>query len=729
MHTRLTLSVALAATLANLFVHPTSLAQSTTPDAIPTLGVITVTAGRGTELQDLPVSTTVMTRAEVQTMPETSVDQIVNKIPGVFTPTIPSVQLHPTGQALNIRGFGTTTNINTLVMVDGIPLNDPYFRTVNWSRVPKNAIESIEVIRGGGATSLWGNMAMGGVINIVSREPQPADASAYATYGSYNSVGIGASGTLFATDKIKMGIAVDRATTTGYNQTPTEYRSPYMTATGSVVNNIALSTYLTPVAGSKYYLNFSANQTQENTATWDVASNKWNSYTLSAGGSSMLADASSINISAWYTSQQMDTTNAGQTPAFNIFTPNLSVPYISQVETARYSSVGGSLFYQRDWGQLMDVKIGLDARRIASNDDVNQYSVTAQTANLQSLGQNTFQGLFAQGTYKFDAIALDMTIGLRQDFWQASNASLAGTIMPSNRPFGVPLANTSSSSFDPNIGLNYHLTDNVDLRAAAYRNFAAPGMNQMYRSFLSGSSLTTANPTLTPQTNFGQEIGFDIKVKDASLSVTAFNNAMSNFIDYATICGTAAACNPLLTGTGLATGSISSVKQYVNAGDAVFRGFEILATTRATNTLQLSAGFTRTQAYLTNSSYTTPTDAPPDPTNAQIGQVPPWMLNLGAQWQAAPELSLSVQMKSFPEFWNNTGHTQLNQGATLFDLGFNYQVNKTLQVYGSVQNVFNVNYLAQGLTYTTFQGNTVSSSGVPTLGMPRWFNLGVRATF
>ena len=702
-----------------------------------TMNVITVSAGRGSSLEDMPVSTTVIGHDEVQAMPESTVDQLINKIPGVFTQTIPATQLHPTGQPFNIRGYGTTTNINTLVMVDGVPFNDPYFRTVNWSRIPKNTIESIEVIRGGGATALWGNMAMGGVVNIVTTEPEPGDASAYFSLGSYATLNYGASGTLFTTDKVKMGISLDRATSNGYNQTPAEYRNPYMTATSSIVNNIGLSTYFTPTIDSKYYVKFSFNQTQENTAIWDVASNNWNSYTLNAGGRTRFTDDSSINMSAFYTSQQFGTTNASQTPAFNIFTPQIGTPYVSQEETARYSSLGGSIFYQHDFGQFKDVKIGVDARRISSNDDVNQFGVpaqgvSAQTANIVSAGQNDFQGIFATGTYQFKAIPLDVTLGLRQDFWQSTNASLNGTVMTAGGgAFAIPLANNSFSSFDPNLGLKYRVNENLDLRGSIYRNFAAPGMNMLYRSFLSGASLTTANPLLTPQTNFGQEIGFDLRTlqKDASLSVTLFNNKMNNYIDYAALCTSAAQCNPLISGTGLAKNSITRLNQYVNAGDAVFRGFEVLGQIKATKTVQLTGGFTWTQAFLTTSDYTTPASTPPDPTQAQLGQVPPWMLNLGAAWQATPELNLSAQMKSFPDFWNNTGHTQLNQGATLVDLGFSYQVNKTINVYGSVQNVFNVNYLAQGMTYTTYQGSTVSSSGVPTLGMPRWFTLGMRATF
>jgi outer membrane receptor for ferrienterochelin and colicin len=133
------------------------------------LATISVMASRGSDLKDMDMSTTIIQHEQIQHAPQTSIDQIVNKIPGVFAPARLSTQIHPTGQLLNIRGFGTSTNGLTLVLLDGIPANDPYFRTINWAQIPKQQVERIEVIRGGGATSLWGNMAMGGVINIITR--------------------------------------------------------------------------------------------------------------------------------------------------------------------------------------------------------------------------------------------------------------------------------------------------------------------------------------------------------------------------------------------------------------------------------------------------------------------------------------------------------------------------------------------------------------------------------
>ena len=703
--------------------------NTTAPPEIATLSPVTVSAGRGLDLESLPFSTTVIPREEVINSPETSTDQIINKIPGIFVNQIPSTSLHPTGSTFSIRGFGTSTNVNTLVMVDGIPFNDPFFRTVNWARIPKNSIESIEVIRGGGATSLWGNLAMGGVVNIVTRPPQEDKLSVYSDYGSYSSLNAGFSGQIFKTDKMSLGISYDRSQTQGYNATPEQYRNPYMTATASQVNNLTLYSIFTPSADSKYYAKLNLNETSETTATWQNASNQWNNYVLSAGGTTRFADNSSINFNAWGAFQQMKTTNSGQTPTFNIFTPRVGVPYMSQNETDNYQNFGMSVFYQKDFGQFKDVKFGVDGRIISSDDNINQYAANGfNSANLINKGQNSFQGLFVTGTYKFKDAPVDINFGLREDFYQVTNSSLTGNVYTAGKaptPIDAPLANNSYASFNPTLGIKYYVNDNFDLRAAVYRNFAAPGMNQLYRTFLSGSSITIANPNLAPQTNFGQEIGFDLrtKEKDASLSVTVFNNNLSNFIDGATMCTTVATCNPLIAGTGLAAGSITSLRQNVNAGSATLRGYEILGQATLSKTVKVNLGFTQTWAYLTSSDYVA------SPTNEQLGQVPPWMVNAGVQWQATPELALSGQLQSFPAFWNNTAHTQLNDGATLVNLGFKYQLDKTVQLYGNVQNLFNVNYLAQGMTYTAYQSSAISSSGVPSMGPPRWFTLGVRATF
>jgi len=696
---------------------------------ITELPAVTVSAGRGSSIEDMDVSTTVVGREQIQRAPQTAIEQIINRIPGVFALQQPAGQLHPTAQVFSIRGFGTTTNVNTLLMVDGVPLNDPYFRTIDWGQIPKESIERIEVIRGGGASSLWGNLAMGGIVNVVTREPQPGEKRFAASYGSNNTMSTDAGITLVANDVLRLGVDVGLAHSDGYQQTPGVFRNPYMTATRSEAHNLQITSVFTPGPASRYYLKAIAHQSQERGLIWGNTKNEWTNYRLVGGGSTKLGDAASINVNGWLGSGEMQTRNAGQTPAYSIATPTLAAPFVSQIESAKYRSSGGSVFYQTERGAFKDVKLGIDVREIRADDYLDLYGAAAQTASIVARGEHRFQGIFAQGTYRPGGIPLDLTLGVREDFWQARSASVTGVILTNGTTLDNPVADTSYSRFNPRLGAKYYLSDDFALRAAIYRNFAAPGMNQMYRSFVSGTSYTATSPDLKPQTNAGREIGIDFSRAGLDMGLTVFDNTLDNFIDFAPLCTTAMTCNPLIAGTGLAAGSVTRVNQYVNAGTAVFRGAELLIKYQPMQSLRIDAGLTRTQAYLTSSSYTTPATTPPAPVDKQIGQVPNWMATLGTTWMVNAAWTLAAQFKAFPGYWNNTAHTQKNDGAVLLDLGATYRLNRSIELWASVQNATNRRYYDQGLTSTTIEGATVSTSSIPALGLPRVVSVGFRAAF
>jgi outer membrane receptor protein involved in Fe transport len=695
-------------------------AQDTPPPEPISLPPVTVSAGRGSDLEKLDVSTTVLNRQQIQAMPETGVDQIVNRIPSIWTSTVPTGQLHPTGQPVSIRGFGSSTTINTLVMVDGVPINDPYFRTVDWSRISKNSVDRIEVIRGGGATSLWGNMAMGGVINIVTRRPETTGVSADVSYGSYNTANAQVGTTFAVNDKVKVGVSYNHAQSSGYNLTPAQYQNANLVPTASKADNIDASAYFDASENLKLFAKAYFHQAYEDGLVWTYAHNQWSSYRMLLGGTYQIDDKSSINFSAWAGGGTFGTTNVanGSYTLNNISALN---QFVSQIETAPNADQGGSLFWQADLGPLRDVKIGVDARRMVISDYNNLYaSAVSAPTTFTTNGEHRLQGLFAQGTYRFTGIPLDVTIGLRGDFYQALNAN----VFTVNSATNLPVANSTASSFDPSIGLKFYITDDLVLRAAAYRNFSAPGMNQMYRSFASGTSYTAINPNLQPMTNIGEEVGFDFKWREFNLSFTYFNNNLNNFIDFVTICNANAACAaPFVTAAGLSP-AFTTVTQYNNVGNATFQGIEIIGTWQPFRQLKLNAGFTNTVAYLTSSYYPTI-----EPTGVQLGQVPIWTVTAGAEWRPFPEFALTATLRSFPGYWNNTGHTQFNDAATIADLGASWSPAKAVDVYASIQNLTNSQYLATGYSLTSFEGSTVNAAAIPTLGMPLTAIVGLRAKF
>jgi iron complex outermembrane receptor protein len=84
---------------------------------------------------------------------------------------------------VSLRGTGASGASRAVVLSDGVPLNDPFGGWVTWGRVPRASISRVEVLRGG-ASSLYGSDALGGVINIITREPTSRTLSFEASYGN-----------------------------------------------------------------------------------------------------------------------------------------------------------------------------------------------------------------------------------------------------------------------------------------------------------------------------------------------------------------------------------------------------------------------------------------------------------------------------------------------------------------------------------------------------------------
>lgn len=71
---------------------------------------------------------------------------------------------------VDLRGFGETGAYNTLVLVDGRRVNGIDLSGTDWTQIPLEQIERIEIVRGTGSV-LYGDNAVGGVINIITRIP------------------------------------------------------------------------------------------------------------------------------------------------------------------------------------------------------------------------------------------------------------------------------------------------------------------------------------------------------------------------------------------------------------------------------------------------------------------------------------------------------------------------------------------------------------------------------
>ena len=147
--------------LSLFFVVP-ALAQSTPQKPVTINDQIVVTASSLPEtLQASPASITVITRKDIDERAARDVADILREVPGLVLARSGSP-----GKATSLftRGAAST---QTLVMWNGIVLNNPYFSGYDWGRFSTAGVEQIEIVRGP-FSALYGSEAMAGVINVLT---------------------------------------------------------------------------------------------------------------------------------------------------------------------------------------------------------------------------------------------------------------------------------------------------------------------------------------------------------------------------------------------------------------------------------------------------------------------------------------------------------------------------------------------------------------------------------
>lgn len=134
-------------------------------------------------------ATTVITAADIAHSPSQNLAEIIaGQVPGSQLTTLYGGQIGAK-TSVDLRGFGAFATANTLVLINGRRLNDIDMAQVDLSTIPLISIERIEITRGNSGAVLYGDNAVGGVINIVTRNGvggPPVAARIEAGFGSFN---------------------------------------------------------------------------------------------------------------------------------------------------------------------------------------------------------------------------------------------------------------------------------------------------------------------------------------------------------------------------------------------------------------------------------------------------------------------------------------------------------------------------------------------------------------
>jgi iron complex outermembrane receptor protein len=465
-----------------LLAQADSAQASAVSPAPPSFGdTLVVTASRSEErLTDAVDPTSVLSRQDLDRSPEQTLDDELRQIPGFsLLRRSSSLAAHPTSQGVSLRGLGPSGASRTLVLFDGVPLNDPFGGWVYWNRLPLSSLESVEVARGS-LSQLYGSAAMGGVIQLLPRPPQPDTLEATARGGDRRT----GDAEVFAADA-SVNAAADK--NWGYTVSGRAFRTDgfYVLAPenrGAVDRpaTVDFGTLFGRVEWGGYHLGINAFREERGNGT-----------------ALQVNDTSLQSLQGGWSGDHWQWDAFGQTQdfrsTFSRVLPDRSREFLTAKQDFETNGFGASTAW-RTGGLLA----GADVRR-ASWDVQDQ----------------TLGGLYAQQT--FDATPrLDLLAGARLDLW-ANGA-------------------TTRTSFNPRLGAAFRAAGDLTVRASAYRGFRAPTLNELYRPFQVGNVQTLANSNLGEETLTGAEIGADFTPSSAFFArLNVFRNRIDGAVGNVTL--------------------------------------------------------------------------------------------------------------------------------------------------------------------------------------------------
>ncbi|MBI4254560.1 MAG: TonB-dependent receptor, partial [Candidatus Rokubacteria bacterium] len=407
---------------------------------------------------DAPASVTVLTREDVRQSAAQTVDDLLRQVPGfsLFRRTSSAVA-HPTAQGLSLRGIGPSGTSRALVLVDGVPVNDPFGGWVYWSRVPLQGIEQIEVVRGGGS-SVWGNYALGGVVHILTRRPTQRAALLETSYGTRDTLNVD----LLLTEvqgPLRLSLEGSHFDTGGYKVVRDSRRgsididadSRHSTFNGRVelVDSPDFSLFLS----GTYFDEERGNGTP-------LTFNRTDSGALAAGGRLRTGDGGEWSFAFFGQLQEFRSTFSTQ--ALNRNSETLALDQL-----VPSSSLGAWLQWNRRFGSHL-VAAGGDARWIEGETDEKVYVAGAFTRTRVAGGEQLIGGLFLQDLYTPHR-AWELVAGIRGDYWMSYNGVRRDTPPPAGVPPRQMFNDIERILVSPRVAAVFHATPATDLRASAYQ--------------------------------------------------------------------------------------------------------------------------------------------------------------------------------------------------------------------------------------------------------------------
>ncbi len=649
-----------------------------------------------TRLADAPLADLQISAAELRTAPALTLDDALRQVPGfsLFRRS-GSETTNPTTMGVSLRGLGASGASRAVVLEDGLPLNDPFGGWVYWGRVPRTAIESVEVAEEG-SSSLYGSDALGGVVQVLTRPPSPGGLDMEVSYGGENTPDI-SFWTGGSTGSWDASLSGQLFHTTGYVLVPPAARGIVNTPAGS--EDAAVDTTIGRklaregrVFGRGWYYNESRNNGTP------IQTNR-----TAIGGGALGVDAPMGSLGSFTLRLYGGAQDLHQN--FSSVAANQMSETITDSQIVPAQQLGGYMQWARPAGWHQNLVVEADAGEIIGRSNEELFSSGAPSRDVSAGGRQRTVGILGEDLIRVNSKWL-ISVSGRFDRWNNFDASLLCTSLSSlasascappaapGPPVLTPFAGRVENAFSPRLTVIHRFTPGFSVSASLYRAFRAPTLNELYRNFRQGATETLANSNLRAEQLTGGEAsaGWNAPGRRVELRGTFFWDDIANPIANVPMAATVCASNPA-----------PQCQQRENLGRTRSAGFEFDAVARITSRWRFTAGYQYANSVVAS--------APADPALAGlwVQQVPRNVLTFEVDYTRPSLLTFSVDGR-WVGMQYDTNQLPLGQFFVL-DAEAAHSFGHGVELFAAAQNLFNATYAITAATATSPQNDGAPITG------------------
>jgi len=623
-------------------------------------------------LCDIPGQADIISSKMIEELPVNNVDDALRSVGNIFVNR--SWGIFSKNASVTMRGLESSSR--TLVLIDGVPKNKIAGGSVNWHNIHPDRIERIEVIKGP-ASALYGNNAMGGVINIITKKPdEPLSVSAELFYGSYTTMGGNArlAGQAFKNDAgFYWSLNGNYRQGDGYIFEPLEY-----------LDDTDVETYLEEWGlGGKLGYKFNSKHTLE--LAYDYYDE------LRGGGRQVFEEKGSFD--AYLTNQLrlIYNGNIGENSIQAALYYNYE-DYHNQKESLNTSNeyslshagtdktdMGSWITLTRPIGENQVITIGGEAKNgNVLGDEI--YRTTPDMIHYR--GYLDYYALYLQDQISLFRNKLEVIAGIRGDraFFRDGFQEVKYPSKVTGFPeaFAVNFKRSNWQAVSPKISLQYNLNKGHSLYALIGTGFTPPKLDDLCKSGKIRKGFRLANPDLKPETLTNYEIGFKTSLlKKLQLSAAAYYSLGKDFYYLVS------------TGDTIDTGgsSLKPVYRRENVTSVGITGFELSLKYHILEQLSFQGSYSYNHSVIIDYNAEGKELA-----GKYIVEVPPHLFFAGMTWRyrfVTSHLNCSYTDSQ----WANDENTIRIENNFLVNLKVQAGFMDHFQIYASCQNIFDVEFI------------------------------------